>query len=82
MKAKEMRLGCLMQALVKRDLWQRVEDVDGINRRLGGADELGDGQWGCSVSVSKPVTAAYLQQQDEASLTAFSTASRVSPVRF
>ena len=45
-KAKEMRLGLLMQALVKRDLWQRVEDVDGINRRLGGADELGDGQWG------------------------------------
>ena len=36
----------------------------------------------CSVSVSKPVTAAYLQQQDEASLKAFSTASRVSPVRF
>lgn len=26
--------------------------------------------------------AAYLQQQDEASLMAFSTASRVSPVRF
>jgi len=35
-----------MQALVKRGLGQRAEDVDGIDRRLGGADELGDGQWG------------------------------------
>ena len=46
MKAKEMRWGLLMQALVKRDLWQRVENVDGINRRLGGTDELSNGQWG------------------------------------
>jgi ferrochelatase len=41
------------------------------------------GRWTLIHFPSPPArSAAYLQQQDEASLTAFSTASRVSPVRF
>lgn len=34
---------CLLQALVELGLGQRIEDVDGLDGRLGGADEVGDG---------------------------------------
>src|ERR1035437_3886436 len=41
------------------------------------------GRWTLTHCPSSPARlTAYLQQQDEASLTAFSTASLVSPVRF
>ena len=43
--SQTIRPACL-QALVERGLGQRVEDVDGLDGRLGGADEVGDGQRG------------------------------------
>jgi hypothetical protein len=47
------------------------------------ASNFPHGRWTLTYFPSSPARlAAYLQQQDEASLTAFSTASRVSPVRF
>jgi hypothetical protein len=56
-----------------------VHDAQKELRAAGGHSRTDDG------SNVWPITRAvdtYLQQQDEASLIAFSTASRVSPVRF
>ena len=36
----------LLKTLVERGLGQSIEDVDSIDRRLRGADEVGDCRWG------------------------------------